>query len=236
GIWDPDTSLNRSSEVIIIFDSDYKADGRHLEYTGGVFSDSTVWADINRGWNPPSGITVDTNIAKSQLFNALYVVGFQRLNKTDFFTPGDVLKIPVAEYPYTEADKFTFSTNYKGALSEAEKKDLFNKVNVFPNPLFAYNPATSYNNGKADEPFITFSNLPEEVTIKVYSLSGMLIRTMTTADKSSQTSPFLRWDLNNESGLRIASGFYLAIVSSPGYGEKILKFSVIMPQKQIQRF
>jgi hypothetical protein len=236
GIWDPDTSLNRSSEVIVIFDSDYKADGSHLEYTGGIFTDSTVWADINRGWNPPSGITVDTNIAKSQLFNALYVVGFQRLNKTDFFTPGDVFTIPVAAYPYTEADKFTFSTKYKGALSEAEKKDLFNKVNVFPNPLFAYNPATSFNNGNSDEPFITFSNLPEEVTVKVYTLSGMLIRTMTTADKSSPTSPFLRWDLNNESGLRIASGVYLAIVSSPGYGEKILKFSVIMPQKQIQRF
>jgi hypothetical protein len=236
GIWDPDTSLNGTSEVIIIFDSDYKADGSRLEYTGGIFSVSTVWADINRGWSPPAGVAVDTNIAKSQLFDALYVVGFQRKNTTDFYTPGDVLTIPVAAYPYTEADKFTFSTKFKGALSDDQKKELFNKVNVFPNPLFAYNPATSYNNGNPDETFVTFSNLPEEVTIKVYTLSGMLIRTMTTADKSSQTSPFLRWDLNNESGLRVASGVYLAIVSSPGYGEKILKFSIIMPQKQIQRF
>ncbi|KAA0259879.1 MAG: hypothetical protein EDM75_07545, partial [Chlorobiota bacterium] len=60
--------------------------------------------------------------------------------------------------------------------------------------------------------------------------------TLSTNDKSSPTSPFLKWDLENEEGLRVASGMYLAIVKSPEYGEKILKFAIIMPQKQIQRF
>lgn len=236
GIWDPGTDLLKTGEVIVIFDYDYKADGSHKELTGGDFSGTNVWADINRGWNPPAGSGLDTIVTKSQFFNAMYVVALQRKDSLSFYSPGDVLTMPMTTYPYTEADKYTFQTKLKGALSEAEKKEIFNKVNVFPNPLFAYNPATSYANGRPDETFITFSNLPEEVTIKVYTLSGMLIRTMTTADKASPTSPFLRWDLNNESGLRIASGLYLAIVSSPGYGEKILKFSVIMPQKQIQRF
>ena len=49
-------------------------------------------------------------------------------------------------------------------------------------------------------------------------------------------SPFLNWDLLNESGLRVASGMYIAIVSSPIYGDKTLKFAIIMPQKQINRF
>jgi len=42
--------------------------------------------------------------------------------------------------------------------------------------------------------------------------------------------------LQNESALRVASGMYLAIVSNPKYGDKVLKFAIIMPQKQIQRF
>jgi len=36
--------------------------------------------------------------------------------------------------------------------------------------------------------------------------------------------------------LRVASGMFLAIVSNPIYGDKVLKFAIIMPQKQIQRF
>jgi hypothetical protein len=102
--------------------------------------------------------------------------------------------------------------------------------------LYGYNPQTSYNQGAADEPFVTFSNLPGDVTINIFTLSGTRIRTLTTKDKSSPTSPFLRWNLQNESGLRAASGMYLAIVSSPGYGNKVLKFAIIMPQKQIKSY
>ncbi|MCK6614980.1 MAG: hypothetical protein L6Q47_12140, partial [Ignavibacteriaceae bacterium] len=125
-----------------------------------------------------------------------------------------------------------------GALTDAEQKDLFNKVNVYPNPLFAFNPQTSNNSlAYADDPFVTFTNLPEEVTIKIFTVSGTLVRTLTQADKADGVaSPFMRWDLQNENRLRVASGMYLAIVSSPGFGEKILKFGVILPQKQLQRY
>jgi flagellar hook assembly protein FlgD len=83
---------------------------------------------------------------------------------------------------------------------------------------------------------VTFTNLPEDITVKIYSLSGTLLRTLGTEDKSEPTSPFLNWNLQNESGIRVASGMYLAIISSPKYGDKVLKFAIIMPQKQIQRF
>jgi flagellar hook assembly protein FlgD len=95
---------------------------------------------------------------------------------------------------------------------------------------------SNFETATPDEPFVTFTNLPEQVTIKIYSLAGQLLRTLDKNDKSSPTSPFLRWNLQNESQLRVASGMYLAIVSSPKYGDKVLKFAIIMPQKQIQRF
>ncbi|HMN25576.1 MAG TPA: T9SS type A sorting domain-containing protein, partial [Ignavibacteriaceae bacterium] len=120
-------------------------------------------------------------------------------------------------------------------LTDDQARDLFAKVNVFPNPLYGYNPYTAYNNLAADDPFVTFTNLPnEEITVKVYSLSGQLLRTLVKDPNS--TSPFLNWNLQNEAGLRVASGLYLAIVSSPKYGDKVLKFSIIMPQKQLPRF
>jgi len=102
--------------------------------------------------------------------------------------------------------------------------------------MYGFNVATSYSGSPSDEPFVTFSNLPEEVTVKIFSLSGILIRTLGQNDKSSPTSPFLNWNLQNENGIRVASGLYLAIVSSPKYGDKVLKFSIIMPQKQLQRY
>jgi hypothetical protein len=248
GKWDPSTNILQSGEVIIIFDHPYDPNGGHMELTGGVFQTPsgpvTVWSDLMKQLanlpNIPAdaiGITEEQKeIFKSPWFNALYVVNLQRLSPTSWFQSGDKLIVPVIAYPYTSADKFNFSTTFKGELTFDEKKALFEKVNVFPNPLFGFNPATSYRGSNPDDVFVSFSNLPEEVTIKIYTLAGTLIRTLTTADKPSPTSTFLRWNLLNEDGLRAASGLYLAMVSSPEYGEKILKFSIIMPQKQIQRY
>jgi hypothetical protein len=236
GIWDPGVldTLLKGNEVIVIFDGDYDPNGGQIQYTGN----SNEWADIIKGYElDATGSTPEqVEIAASSWFDALYVVSLKRNSKNSFYNNGDVFTIPVLTYPYTENDTFTFKTRVNGELTADEEKALFDKINVFPNPLFGFNPATSYSNTAPDETFVTFSNLPEEITIKIYTLSGVLIRTLTTSDKSGPTSPFLRWDLKNEDGLRAASGLYLALVDAPGFGEKILKFSIIMPQKQINRF
>lgn len=145
------------------------------------------------------------------------------------------MTIPLDVYPYTEDDVYQFTTLDGTTLSPQDEQDLWEMVNVYPNPLYGYNELSNYYTSTPDEPFVTFTNLPEQITIKIYSLSGSLLRTLTTDDKTSPQSPFLNWDLLNESGLRVASGMYLAIVSSPIYGDKTLKLAIIMPQKQIQR-
>ncbi len=102
---------------------------------------------------------------------------------------------------------------------------MLNKVIVYPNPYFEWEDTRAYRSG-----VITFSNLPEEVTIKIYTLSGVLIKTLTENDKTSITSPFIEWDMKNESGNRIANGVYLAHVKTK-YGDKVLKFSVVKMRK-----
>ena len=258
GVWNPTTNLLANGEIILIFDSPYDPNGGdnpydpnsggQIEYTGGAFStpggEEFVWADLTktsasakRAPDDATNITEEQRtIFNSKWFNTLYVVGFQRDTTGLFYLEGDELTIPVSVYPYTEESVYQFQTTQGGGLTENEERELFDKVNVYPNPLYGFNVATSYTNSPSDEPFVTFSNLPDEITVRVYSLSGQLLRTLTQADKSSPTSPFIRWDLQNESGLRVASGLYLAIVSSPKFGEKVLKFSIIMPEKQIQKF
>lgn len=249
GKWDPGTDIRNNGEMLIIFDSPYDPEGNQIELTGGDFQTGsgtvTIWADFARFHqaqlpNIPDDAQSITDEQKaifaSPYLSAMYIFGLVRLDSTAWFTPGDVLTIPLDEYPYTEEDVYQFSTLKGTTVTEEDERVRWEKVNVFPNPLYGYNTLSNYYSNTPDEPFVTFTNLPEEVTVKIYSLSGSLLRTIGTEDKDSPTSPFLRWNLLNESGLRVASGMYLAIVSSPKYGDKVLKFAIIMPQKQIQRF
>lgn len=247
GVWDPSDSIAASGEIILIFNADYDPTGNQIQYTGGTFStsngDTTVWADLKIVLPTPlvplnaQGITAEQKaVFNSPWFNAMYVVGLERLNNQSFYVNGDKLIMPIITYPYTSKDVYRFKTLNQTTIDENARRALFQKVNVFPNPLYGFNPASSYTNSPSDNPFVTFSNLPQDITIAIYSLSGNKLRTLTTEDKSSPSSPFLQWDLQNDAGIRVASGLYIAIVSSPKYGQKILKFSIIMPQKQLQKY
>jgi hypothetical protein len=248
GIWDAGTSLLETGEYLLIFDTPYDPNGNQIELTGGNFQTGsgalTLWADLVR-WYPAlpklppdvQGITEQQRaIFNSPFLSTMYLLGLAKIDSSSTYLPGDVLSIPLAIYPYTSDDVYQFTTLKGTTVTPAEEQARWEKVNVYPNPMFGYNTLSNYYSNTPDEPFVTFTNLPEEVTVKIYSLSGSLIRTLSTQDKDSPISPFLRWNLENESQLRVASGMYLAIVSSPIYGEKVLKFAIIMPQKQIQRF
>ena len=248
GNWDPGTSVVETGEYLVIFNSPYDPEGSQIELTGGDFQTGsgtvTEWADLarkNQGLpvipDDAQGITDEQKVIfASPWLSTMYLLGLVRVDSAAWFTTGDVLTIPLDEYPYTEADVYQFTTLQGTTVTEDQERERWKKVNVYPNPMFGYNTLSNYYSNTPDEPFVTFTNLPEEITIKIYSLSGTLLRTLTMDDKDSPTSPYLRWDLENESALRVASGMYLAIVSSPKYGDKVLKFAIIMPQKQIQRF
>jgi hypothetical protein len=135
--------------------------------------------------------------------------------------------------PNSADDSFTFDTGSFLASGGEEPLEVtnFKKINVFPNPYKAYNPLESPSN--SDEQFVTFTHLPESVTIRIYSLSGLLIRTLV----KSNESPFMQWDLKNESDLRVASGLYLAHIESSELDmNKTLKIAVIQRVQTLERF
>ena len=120
---------------------------------------------------------------------------------------------------------YTFST--KGLAPQtnlaAVAKNALNLINIVPNPYYAY---SGYETGQLDNR-VRITNLPPTCTVRIYTLSGALVRTYTKSDNLT----YLDWNLQNHSNVPIASGLYLIHIDVPGVGEKTLKwFGVIRPE------
>ncbi len=103
---------------------------------------------------------------------------------------------------------------------ELAKKDV-EKINVFPNPYYA---------GMAKGPegqveYVTFTHLPEHAIIRIFTLSGDLVRKIEKHDQS----PFCRWNLSNEKGISVASGLYIIRIEMPELKKvKVLKLMAVV--------
>ncbi len=101
-------------------------------------------------------------------------------------------------------------------------KDALEKINVVPNPYYAYN---EYELTQLEKK-IKFTNLPQTCTINIYNVNGSLIRTF----KKDNELTWQDWNLTNESGITIAGGVYIIHIEVPGVGEKVLKwFGALRP-------
>ena len=72
-----------------------------------------------------------------------------------------------------------------------------------------------------------FTNLSETATIKIFDLSGNLVRKLSHSGGQNAV-----WDLTNSFGIGVASGMYIAMVDGDGC-DKVLKLAVIMPEQRI---
>ncbi len=126
-------------------------------------------------------------------------------------------------------NKYSFNMNDIATQTQTDNTDsikdsIMNMINVVPNPYYAY---SNYETGRLDNR-IKIVNLPDECTIKIYTVSGTLVRTF-TKDDNRVTS--IDWDLTNQAGIPIAGGMYLIHVDVPSIDrERILKwFGVVRP-------
>lgn len=87
------------------------------------------------------------------------------------------------------------------SIMEARPASGLGSVKVFPNPFQPSRGQTS----------ATFADLPAGAVLKIYALSGEFVAAL-TADASG----LARWDGKNDLGRKVASGLYLAVVSSEG--------------------
>jgi hypothetical protein len=154
------------------------------------------------------------------------------------FTPeavwqtGDIIKINIADpdtfpkpvVPGVEEFSFSLQGETRDLSNAKAKLDI---INVYPNPYLAHNLLET----QLHEEHVTFINLPEECTIRIFSIAGQLIRTIEHTDATSLTHD---WNLRNENNLPVASGLYIAHIDIPDVGEKILKMAVVFRKQRLK--
>jgi len=131
-------------------------------------------------------------------------------------------------------DVFAFSTaDYAPETSDSLMTLALDKINVFPNPYYAYNElaTTPYDQ------YVTFTHLPTTATIKIFNLAGVLVKTI-----EHVSGQFEKWTLANESDIPVGSGMYIAHIDMPDVVidgvtgvQKILKVMIVQ-KKQILEY
>ena len=144
---------------------------------------------------------------------------------------GTTIRFLTAPKPVlTEGDSFQIDT--APIAFETGRDDIAQEaldlIGIVPNP---YMGRSAYETNNLDR-VVRFINLPDQATIRIYTVAGTLIRTL----QKDGPSRSLDWDLNTHNQLPVASGMYLIHVDVPGVGEKVLKFGVVNRRNRITVF
>lgn len=137
---------------------------------------------------------------------------------------GDVYKL-VTLKPFRNGEYYEF-TSQGAQFDEQKAVNDMDKIAVVPNPYVgaaSWEPAT-VEVGRGERK-IYFINLPRQCTIRIYTISGKLVKEIehnSTVDNGQEP-----WNLVSKDGMDIAYGIYVYHVDAPGIGEKIDKFAVI---------
>ncbi|MGE5682408.1 MAG: hypothetical protein ACM34K_16185 [Bacillota bacterium] len=107
-----------------------------------------------------------------------------------------------------------------GPVSLANGWDVY----AAPNPYIEGDQNHSF--GAPTPQKIEFRNLPEKATVKIFSLSGDLIKTIHHGpDENGNMYGSTSWDQRSESGLLVAPGLYIYVVQSETEGSSGQKFT-----------
>ena len=188
--------------------------GYNAYFNGGTPNDAAIgpeaWARmVIMGWN--MGTTPATYRMPRPETGTVFRISTTKPNQ-----PGDVYTIATANVSARVGVDSLFQAS-------------IDRIGISPNP---YRGASNYETSNLQDA-ARFTGLPERATIRIFTLSGTLIRTLS----KSGPDRFLEWDLQTETALPIASGMYLIhvdVLDSDGksIGEKVIKFGVV--KKRIQ--
>lgn len=139
--------------------------------------------------------------------------------------PGSALRFRT-ERPFATGDRLAFTFN-AASLDEAVARRQLDSVYVVPNPYVgasAFEPSNPYLNGRGERR-IVFMGLPPQCTIRIYTVTGQLVQTLTKDDAVDNGQ--IAWDMTTRDGLDLAFGIYLYHVDAPGIGQTVGRFAII---------
>ena len=194
------------------------------------------WAAAAEATNPASCPISPATDAAAELIDfsgrPLQRVIFQAAGATTSVSQlqGDVVRFYSTD-PNLPGDSFVIDTDSLNVTTPTaeEQNAALDRIAAVPNPYYGQ---STYETGNLSR-IVRFTNLPADaVQIKIFTVSGSLIRTL---DKSGP-SRSLDWNLETANNLPVASGMYLAHVDVPGVGERTLKLGIINRRTQITVF
>ena len=99
-------------------------------------------------------------------------------------------------------------------------------IRIVPNPYYISDTKLGPYVQSANDPRqIMFFNLPERCTIKLFTESGDLIKTI--EHKPLSKSGYYEWNMLTDNQQAISSGLYIAVFEAPGGGVAYQKFIVV---------
>ncbi|MDW7681326.1 MAG: hypothetical protein SCK70_12230, partial [bacterium] len=157
-----------------------------------------------------------------------FIIDFNSASdSTQLPRPGDIYRVTFRR-PFWVNDSLTFKIEASEQLDVVELKDTMKDIKVVPNPYVGTNamePAVA-NFLLNQRRRLMFTHIPAECTIKIFTVSGVLVDEIEVTNPADQGS--VHWDLTTKEGLEIAAGMYVYHVKSKKTGaEKIGKFAVI---------
>ena len=134
------------------------------------------------------------------------------------YTDETVIRINTADFAAVRGDDETQLTS-------------LDDIAAVPNP---YRGSSEYETDSNSRQ-IRFVNLPSSATIRIFTISGTLVREIV---KPASTGTVAFWDLENQRGLPVASGMYLVHIEARGpdgneIGERVLKLGVVQRRASI---
>ncbi len=181
----------------------------------------------------PGNLTINAALSQTNVNCAVWHAFIANLTAGDTLPPavGTVIRFnKILEIQRGDVKQFTPNLISVGNTAVA-KQDVQN-VKVFPNPYYGFNRAETDRVNR----FVTFSHLPDQATIRIFNLAGNLVRTLEKNDQTN-TNQFMRWDLQNENGLPVASGIYIVYIEMKGIGTtKTLKVAIIQEQQFLRNY
>ena len=140
--------------------------------------------------------------------------------------PGDKLIVKTSK-PFSSRDVYEFTTR-EWENNATQKENVLDNIFVVPDPYVAANALERKQAASLTgrgERRIDFVNLPIECTIRIFTVSGQLVKII--EHEGFRDNGRESWDLTTRDGLEVAYGVYFFHIEAHGIGQKLGKFAII---------
>ncbi len=150
---------------------------------------------------------------------------FDQIIRNEVPRGGDVYLLETSK-PFDRDDVVAFSVE-GNAMADELPESVLDAIYVVPDPYVAVNSLESRNillSGRGERR-IDFRNLPQQCTIRIFTMSGRQVKVIDHV--STQDQSIASWNLQSDDGLDVSFGVYIYHVEAPDIGEKIGRFAII---------